>query len=429
MILCAEERAVIRKAAGRLLPFLALLYFVAFLDRVNVSFAALTMNADIGLSASAYGLGAGIFFVSYVLFEIPSNLALQRFGARRWITRIMITWGLLSVAMAFVTGPYSFFVLRFLIGAAEAGFFPGIILYLTYWFPAKVRGQMIGMFFAAVPLSNVIGAPLSSWLLSKSIWGLSGWQTMFVLEGIPAIVLGALVFFWLADEPLRASWLTPQERELLHRAVRRDQPVQEQATLRDGLTSSKVWLLALIYFFLVVGLYGFGFWAPQMLSASHPGLTRMQIGLAIALPYAVACIAMYAWTRHSDRSRERRWHVAAPAFIGAGGFLATTLDPGFPLMLVAYAAIASGIYAAAPVFWTLPAAALSGAAAAGGIALVNSVGNVAGYVGAFAIGWLLDRTGRYDEGLWVMGASMACVGLLMMALPRQSLQAGSAQPE
>jgi ACS family tartrate transporter-like MFS transporter len=405
--------AVVRKAAARLVPFLALLYFVSFLDRVNVGFAALTMNADIGLTASAYGLGAGIFFIGYFLFEIPSNLILERVGARIWIARIMVTWGLISMATAFVTGPATFVAVRFLLGLAEAGFFPGIILYLTYWFPPAARGRIIGAFMMAIPLSNVVGAPVSTALLDYSLFGLAGWQTMFLVEGVPAVILGVIVAVRLPDRPAHARWLDPEERDLLARVVHDgQQELRPHAGLRHGLGDPRVWRLSLIYFGLVVGLYGLGFWAPQIIR-SLGDLTNRQVGLVAAIPYLVAAVAMYAWGRHSDATGERRWHVCAAALVGAAGFLASALTRDPVLSLVALSAGAVGIYGAVPVFWTLPTAMLTGTAAAGGIALINSVGNLGGYVAPFAIGWLRDATGGYAAGLLVLAGGMAMAGVLV----------------
>jgi MFS transporter, ACS family, tartrate transporter len=411
------ERAVIKKAALRLLPFLCLLYFVAFLDRVNVGFAALTMNQDLGLSASAYGFGAGIFFLGYVLFEVPSNLMLKRFGARRWIARIMVSWGLVSVAMAFVTGPVSFWILRFLLGVAEAGFFPGMILYLTYWFPNSVRGAMVGYFVLANPLTSVVGAPLSTWLLGTSLFGLSGWQTMFVVEGLPAILLGIAVLFRLADSPATAKWLEPREREVLTAAVAREQRVTPNVSLRDGLANPRVWLFGLIYFGLNLGVYGFGFWAPQMIKTLGE-FTNAQTGLITTIPYACGALAMFLWGRHSDRSGERTWHLTLPALLGAAGFLAGSSTGNVHLAIAAYTLGATGIFAALPVFWTLPSAMLSGAAAAGGIALVNSIGTLSGYLGPVVIGKLNESTGTYSAGLFVLSMSMAMAALLNLTVGR-----------
>ena len=418
---------VLRKVALRLIPFLGLLYFVSFLDRVNVGFAALTMNADIGLSASAFGLGAGIFFIGYFLFEIPSNLILQRVGARRWIARIMLTWGVISMAMAFVTGPASFLAMRFLLGVAEAGFFPGIILYLTYWFPASERGRIIGAFMIAIPLSNVVGAPLSTMLLDMPLFGLSGWQTMFIVEGLPAVLLGLAVALWLPDGPADARWLTPEEKRTLQRLIDAERPAHGGARLRDAMTSGRVWLFAAIYFGLVTGLYGLGFWAPQIVRGLGT-LSNREVGLLTAIPYLVAALVMVFWGRHSDARGERVWHVAIAALLGAAGFVVSAYVADPVVSLAALTAGAVGIYSAVPVFWTMPTAMLSGTAAAAGIALINSIGNLAGYVAPFAIGRLRDVTGSYSAGLLVLAAGMLLAALLTaLAVPqafRLSARAG-----
>ncbi|MDT9598126.1 MFS transporter [Sphingosinicella rhizophila] len=410
------EEAALAKAFWRLIPLLGLLYFISFLDRVNVGFAALTMNQDIGLSAAAYGFGAGIFFLGYFLFEIPSNLMLERVGARRWIARIMVTWGILSVAMAFVTGPVSFWIVRFLLGAAEAGFFPGIILYLTYWFPGAMRGRIMGWFLMALPLSNAIGAPFSTWLLGHSVFGLAGWQTMFVVEGLPAILLGLLVLRILPDKPAKASWLDSGEAVAIEAVLVRDSQAARHVGLRAGLTSPRVWHFAFIYFGIVIGLYGFGFWAPQMIKA-FGDLSNQQVGLLTTAPYLLVPLGMYLWGRRSDRQGERRWHLALAAFLGATGFAASALTDDPMLKMAAFMVAAMGVYAALPIFWTLPTAFLSGTAAAGGIALINSIGNLGGYFGPAAIGHLKDQFG-FGLGLLVLAAGLASAGGLALLVPR-----------
>ena len=418
--LTPEERAVLAKAARRLIPLMGLLYVVSFLDRVNVSYAALTMNADIGLSASVFGLGAGIFFIGYFLFEVPSNLILHRVGARTWIARILVTWGLVAMGMAWVHGPTTFLIGRFLLGVAEAGFFPGMILYLTYWFPGPERGRIIGSFMLAVPLASAFGGPLSTMLLGTSLFGLAGWQTMFLVEGLPAVALGLVVLRVLPDRPASAPWLNDREKQCLATLVARDDPAP--ARLMDGLVSARVWLFAAIYFGLVLGLYGFGFWAPQIIkSLGH--LTNMQVGLISAIPYLIAAVAMVLWGRHSDVTGERMWHVCAPACLGAAGFLASALATDPYVSLVALTCGAVGIYAALPVFWTLPTVMLSGTAAASGIALINSVGNLGGYLGPYAVGWLKDWTGGYAAGLVVLSGAMLGAGLLVLLTPRRSPRA------
>jgi ACS family tartrate transporter-like MFS transporter len=409
--LAAEERAVIRKAMWRLLPFLCFIYFVAYLDRVNVSFAALTMNSDLGISDSAYGLGAGIFFVAYFLFEVPSNFALKRFGARIWIARIMVTWGLISMGMAFIAGPKSFYAMRFLLGIAEAGFFPGMVFYLTYWFPNRVRAGILGLFIIANPASTVIGAPLSTTLLGTSAFGFTGWQTMFLIEGIPAVLLGFVVLFVLCDSPAKAKWLNERERDVLQAAIRRDAGVSRFTSARDGLMSPIVWLFSALYAALMMGVYGFGLWAPQIMK-SLGQLTNQQVGLVLVIPYACATLAMVLWGRHSDRTGERKWHLALPGVVGMIGFLYGGFTGNFYAAVVGFTLGAIGIYASLPLFWSLPTAILGGSAAAGGIALINSIGNLSGYLGPFLIGKLKDLTHNFAAGLILIAASLGLAAIL-----------------
>jgi MFS transporter, ACS family, tartrate transporter len=409
--LSTEERAVIRKAMWRLLPFLCFVYFIAYLDRVNVSFAALTMNAELGISASAYGLGAGIFFVAYFLFEVPSNFALKRFGARVWIARIMVTWGLISMGMAFIVGPKSFYVMRFLLGVAEAGFFPGMVFYLTYWFPNRVRAGIFGLFIIANPASTVIGAPLSTTLLGTSVFGLAGWQTMFLVEGLPAVLLGFVVLFVLCDSPAKAKWLTDRERDVLQAAIKRDERLNSFTSARDGLLHPLVWLFAGLYAALMMGVYGFGLWAPQIMK-SLGGLTNQEVGLVLVIPYACATLAMVLWSRHSDRTGERKWHLALPGLVGMLGFLYGGFSDNFYGAVIGFSFGAIGIYASLPLFWSLPTAILGGSAAAGGIALINSIGNLSGYLGPFLIGKLKDLTRDFTAGLLVIAASLLLAAIL-----------------
>lgn len=410
----ADEKLVVAKAAKRLIPYMALLYFVSFLDRVNVGFAALTMNADIGLSASAYGFGAGIFFIGYFLFEVPSNLILKRVGARIWIARIMVTWGILSIATAFVTGPTSFWIVRFLLGVAEAGFFPGMIYYLTNWFPSAMRGRVIGGFLIAVPLSSAIGAPLSTSLLDITIFDLQGWQALFILEGLPAIVLGVSVLFMLPNRPSLAKWLTTEEQVSLEALIERDKGQSQHSSLRAGLINIHVWRFALIYFGLVVGLYGFSFWSPQIIK-EFGGLSNLQVGFVSMAPYALAAFAMHWWGRKSDETDNRILYLALPAFLGGVAFFVSTFsgNPVFILLSLTFGAI--GIYAALPVFWTLPTAMLRGTAAAGGIALINAIGNLGGYAGPVIVGYLKDKTGSYDSGMIALAVAMILAGVLALS--------------
>src|SRR4051794_25556937 len=391
------EQRTIAKVTSRLVPFLILCYFVAYLDRVNVSFAALTMNKDLGLSASAFGFGAGIFFLAYFLFEVPSNLFLERVGARKWIARIMLTWGLISGSMAFITGEKGFFVLRVLLGIAEAGFFPGIIFFLTLWFPAVYRARIIGYFMAAIPLSTVIGAPVSGLLLGlDGYFGLRGWQWLFILEATPALVLSLVVLLYLTDRPTDAAWLQADEREWLIDRLARERRHRESVrrySVIQALLSVKVWALSFVYFGAVATNYGLSFFLPQIVKGF--GVSNVQAGLIAALPYVVGVVGIVLWGRRSDRKLERRFHLAFPLFVASAGIAVSTTLSDPALKMAALSVAGFGIFGCLPVFWTYPTAFLSGAAAAGGIAMINSIGNLAGFAGPFAMGRLKDLTGTY----------------------------------
>ena len=415
----AAETAVLRKIAWRIVPFMCLLYFTNYLDRVNVGFAALTMNQDLGLSAAAYGLGSGIFFIGYFLFEVPSNLILERVGARRWIARIMVTWGLLSAGMAFVSNPPAFYIMRFLLGVAEAGFFPGMILYLTYWFPWAQRGRIVALFMLAIPVSSVLGAPVSTALLGVTVLGLKGWQTMFVLEGLPAILLGLVVLFHMTDRSEKAGWLDDAERAALRMALAREtaaHPAGHLKGLGSALANPQVWRLGLVYFGLVMGLYGLGFWLPQIIKG-FGGLTNQQIGLMTAIPYLLGAVAMFLWGRHSDATGERVWHFVIPAGLGALGFLAAGLGSGPLIQFAGLTLAAIGVNMALPMFWAFPTSFLRATAAAGGIALINSIGNLSGYAGPSVMGYLKQSTGAYGAGILVLAASMAVSAALAFHQP------------
>ena len=405
----------------RLIPFLFLLYLVAYLDRVNVGFAALEMNRDLGFSAAVYGLGSGIFFVSYTLLEVPSNLMLARVGARRWIARIMCSWGLVSIGMAFVHDALTFYVLRFLLGAAEAGFFPGIIYYLTQWFPARERAKAVALFMTGTAIAGVIGGPISSaLLLLDGVAGLQGWQWLFVVEGIPAVLLAPLVWRRLDDRPETVTWLSPRERAWLTATLAAEAQPRDGAhrDLRSALSSGRLWALAAIYFCIVLAFYGVSFWLPQILQqlGDYPSAV---VALLSALPYVVAAIGMVVVGTRSDRTGERRWHVAIPALVGAIGFAAAaSVPPSVALSLTALSVAALGVWGALGPFWALPTAFLRGRAAAGGVALVNAVGNIGGFVGPTLVGYARDATGSFATGLWVLAAGLVIGAAITVWLPR-----------
>jgi D-galactonate transporter len=417
------EARTIAKVSKRLVPFLIVCYFVAYLDRVNVGFAALTMNQDLGLSQTAFGFGAGIFFLAYFFFEVPSNLLLERFGARKWIARIMLSWGILSGTMAFIpaiagaTGlgnENTFYLLRVLLGVAEAGFFPGIIFYLTLWFPAEYRARIVGYFMAAIPLSTVIGAPISGALLyMHGGLGLAGWQWLFIIEALPAIVLSGVVFFYLTDRPVDATWLAPDERawltERLALEQRQRQAVRDYSVM-EALLNPRVLGLSLVYFGAVATNYGLSFFLPQIVKTF--GLNIFLTTVVSAMPYAVGVVGMVSWGRRSDRAVERRFHTAFPLFVAAAGIAVSTVFDDPTLKMISLCVAGFGIFANLPVFWTLPTAFLSGAAAAAGIAVINSIGNLAGFAGPFAMGWIKDHTGSYTGGLLLLAA----LGILAMGI-------------
>jgi len=411
----AIETSTIRAISWRLIPFLILAYFLAYLDRVNLGFAAITMIPDLNFSPTVFAWGAGIFFIGYFIFEIPSNLALEKFGASRWIARIMVSWGILSALMAAVSGETSFLILRFLLGVAEAGFFPGIILYLTYWYPAEYRARFMAAFAVAVPLSTVIGAPISGMLLGlDGFMGLKGWHWLFILEGIPSIVLGLVTWFYLTDKPEKADWLSAEQKAWLKGRLDAENAAKEavhRLSLGQALSSPKVIVLSLIYFGFVGALYGMQFWLPQIVKAF--GLTNVQTGFVTAIPYLFGTIAMILWARHSDATRERVAHVGAPLLLTAValGVCGYVTEPFVTMVALTVAAI--GIFCCFAVFWTLPTAWLSGTAAAGAIALINSVGNLAGFGGPYLIGWVKETTGHTETGLLVLALLPLIAGLLV----------------
>jgi ACS family tartrate transporter-like MFS transporter len=414
------EQRTIAKVSWRLLPLIVVIYFVAYMDRTNVSFASLSMNKDLGFSAYVYGWGAGIFFLGYFLFEVPSNVILEKTGARIWIARIMITWGIVAAVMAFVAGPASFLTLRFLLGVAEAGFFPGMILYFTYWFPSKYRARVIAALFLAVPGANALTAIISGAVLEMDgIFGLRGWQWVFIVEAVPAILLAFAVLALMTDQPRKASWLTPEERNWLEEVLETERSSKVKAhgefTLYQALINPTVLLLSSIYFTIVTATYGITFFLPPILKAL--GLSDFGTGLATALPYTVGTIGMLAWSWSSDRHNERRIHFVVACLLATVGLIAVGWFSGSYWAIVAMSFAAIGIYGSKPAFWPLPSAFLTGSAAAGGIALVNSIGNLGGFVGPYAVGWIKDATGSFEAGLYFLAAcALASAALAFFGL-------------
>lgn len=417
----AFESALYRKISRRLLPFLFTCYLFAYLDRVNVGFAKLRMAEALGFSDLVYGFGAGIFFVGYFFCEIPSNYLLHRLGARYTLTRIMALWGALSMATALVRTPMEFYLLRFLLGVAEAGFFPGVILYLTYWFPSARRGRIIALFVTAVALSSVIGAPLSGAIMAglDGIGGLAGWQWLFLLEGLPSIGLGVLAWMWLDDRPEDADWLTPQEREHLAARLASDVAVGVDTGFGHGLANPRAWQLAGIYFSFVLGLYGLNFWLPTIVrDLGHASLVG--IGLISAIPFAAAAVVMVGVGISADRLGERGWHTAGPALVGAAGLAASVGLGHVPaLAILALTFGTCGVLAAIPQTWGIATHFLAGGAAASGIALINACGNLSGFVAPYAMGWLKTQTGSTASGILLIAAFQLLGALGALAVWRR----------
>lgn len=426
--------AVVSRLTRRLVPFLFLLYIVAYLDRINVGFAALQMQAQLGFDDAVYGLGAGMFFAGYFVFQVPSNLALERLGARRWLALLMIVWGVISSAMMLVSTAKGFYVLRFLLGLAEAGFFPGVIFYLKNWFPAAARARTVAWFMTAGPLAGVVGGPISGALLSlHQRGGLAGWQWLFLLEGVPAVLLGAVVFFLLTDRPADARWLPAEERAWLVHTLDREQRSVSALARTDvfaAFTNARVWLLACVYFGLNTCSYGISMWLPKVIHGLS-GVSNLVIGLLSAIPYLAAAVIMVLVGFHSDRAGERRWHVAIPAFAGAAAMIAAGYSTSVAPMIAAMTVAMVGVSSMVGPFWAMPTSLLAGTAAAAGIALINSVGNLGGFCGPYIIGLVRNWTGEFKGGLLVLGVLLALSGgiALLVRVRRRTSENGGGKNE
>lgn len=416
----AMEQAVMRKVTMRIVPFLMLCYFIAFLDRVNVGFAGAEMRRALDLSATVFGFGAGVFFLAYFIFEVPSNLLMERFGARRWLARIMVTWGLVAAAMALVVGPLSFYGMRALLGLAEAGFFPGVILYLTYWFPRAHRARVVGIFMVAIPVSAFLGSPISGAILDvDGFLGLQGWQWLFILEAIPAVFLGLATLFWLPDRPANAAWLEPEQRAWLMRTLEAERQAsagEPRMSTWQIMLHKRVWALALIYAGSVATNYGLSFWQPQMIKAF--GMSNFHAGLINAIPFFVGSFAMILWGRRSDRRNERVWHTAIALFVSAAGLAACLWITALVPTVVALSMALVGCYALKGPFWALSTEFLAAGAAAAGIAQINAIGNLAGFVGPFLLGWIKDMTGSYALGMLPMILLAVAGGVTVLSMAR-----------
>ncbi|GAA0906319.1 MFS transporter [Virgisporangium ochraceum] len=424
------ERSAIRKVALRLVPFVALMFFINYLDRTAIGFAAPNgMNEDLGLTAAQFGFASGVFFVGYILLEIPSNLALHKVGARRWLARIMVTWGIVAVLFTFVQSYTQLSWLRFLLGVAEAGFFPGAILFLSLWVPSRYRSKVLGLFYLAQPLTTVLGAPLAGWLISHDgvFFGLEGWRFMFLGVGAPAVIVGVIAWFYLVDKPADAKWLTPAERDWLTEAISTEKkPHAEKhgaGTLKAAFSSGRVWTLSLIYFGFIYGLYALAFFLPTIIAGFQDqfGTTfnLVEKGLITAVPYVPAAIVLFLATRHATKHGVKTGHIAIPALTG-GISIPLALFAGSPTVTILIITItACSIFAALPNFWTVPTQFLTGAAAAAGIALINTMGNVAGFAAPYVTGWLADLNGGdYKVAFFAVGVLMLLSSVLMVALGR-----------
>ena len=412
--------ALYSRVTWRLLPFLMLCYVVAYLDRVNIGFARLQMLSDLRFSETVYGIGAGMFFIGYFLFEVPSNLLLHRIGARVWIGRIMITWGLVSAAFMFIRTPASFYILRFILGITEAGFFPGIILYLTYWYPAERRARMVALFMAAPPLAGVFGGPLSGWIMQSFAGrsGLAGWQWLFLLEGLPAIAVGVVVLLYLDNGIRSARWLSDEDKSVLERRIEEDRAgVAVHASLAEVLSDRRLWRLCLIYFCCVMGHYGLTFWMPALIQSAGVSGT-LRIGLFTAIPYTGAVIAMLLLGSSADRRRERRWHAAIPMTVGAVFLTLSALAGTHTAIAIGCLTVAAGgVLSSGALFWSLPTAFLGGVSAAAGIAAINSVGNLAGFVSPYVVGWLKDFTHSTEAGMFAVSAVLVFGAIVILSIP------------
>ena len=423
------ERSAIKKVSLRLVPFVALMFFINYLDRTAIAFAGPNgMNEDLGLSAAQFGFASGVFFIGYILLEIPSNLALHKFGARRWLARIMVSWGLVSLLFTWVSSVEQLYVLRFALGVAEAGFFPGAILFLSLWVPSRHRSQILALFYLAQPLTTVIGAPLAALLIQQhGLFGLDGWRVMYLGVSIPAIIIGIVAWFYLADSPAKAKWLNPEEKTWLAGALEKEKKettaANKHASVRSVFGNGRVWMLSFIYFGFIYGLYALGFFLPTIISGFESlygtKFDIFQKGLITAIPYIPAAFALYFWSKDATKRGVKTWHIALPALIG-GLSIPLALFAGSPAATIAVITVtAMAIFAALPNFWTVPTQFLTGAAAAAGIALINTLGNLAGFSAGFVTGWLKDWTGSYVVPMFVVGALMLLSALLMVILSRR----------
>lgn len=416
-----EEDAAYRKVTLRLMPFLLVAYIFAYIDRINVGFAKLHMLNDLSFSNAIYGLGAGLFFIGYFCFEVPSNVLMHRIGARRTISRIMVLWGLISAGMAFVETPTQFYVMRFFLGVAEAGFYPGILLYLTYWYPSARRAKAIALFMLAIPFSGVFGGPLSGWLLDAmdGVQSMKGWQWMFIVEAIPSVLCGVIAFFFLDDKVKTAKWLTPREKLIIeHNLQAEESQIQGHSGLGQVFRDVRVIRLAAICFCMLLGQYALTFWLPSLIKQAGVE-SALEIGMMTAIPFGAAAIAMVLLSKSSDKRRERRFHLSFALLIGAAGLVCSALfSSNLPLAMLSLTVASAGILAATPVFWTIPSAMLKGVSSAAGLALICAFGSLAGFVSPYMIGWVKDAAQSTDAALFVLAAMLTLGALITLTIPK-----------
>ncbi|KZM56019.1 MFS transporter [Aeribacillus pallidus] len=428
------EKQTVRKVTRRIIPFVFFLYIISYLDRANIGYAALEMNDALGLTSQVFGLATGIFFIGYFLFEVPSNILMEKFGARVWIARILITWGIISMATGFVQEASHLYIIRFLLGVAEAGFFPGIVLYLTYWFRAKDHAKTIAMLMSAIPVSYIIGAPLSTWIMDNIHWfNVEGWRWMFLIEGAPAVIFGIVTLFYLADKPEDAKWLTEEEKNWLIAELEKERVKEADGKKGsakhsghiEALRDAKVWYFAIIYFVYIAGTLGVSYWMPQIIDGMSASLSNTQIGLIATIPYIVATIAMNWWSARSDRKGERWLHAALPLLVGAITLIGAgvTLQPVLGMLFITLSL--TGMYCYKGPFWALPTTMLNPAKAAVGIAVVNSIGNLGGFIGPYAVGALKDLTGGTSAGLYFLSGLLVFAFFMLLVKrekPRADIQ-------
>lgn len=421
-----NEKQVIHKLQLRLIPFLFILYIISMMDRVNISFAALEMNHALNISSTAFGVIAGIFFIAYFFFEVPSNVMMHKIGCRVWIARILITWGLVTIGTGFIHTATQLGIMRVLLGIAEAGFYPGMILYMTLWFPSKYMGKTLAFFMTGMALNNIITAPLSTWIMDNvQLWGLEGWRWMFIVEGIPAVAFGIMTLFYLVDRPEQAKFLTPEEKSWLIGQLELERQAKEKktnASMWEILKNGRVWHLSIIWFGYVCAMYGLSMWMPQLIKSLGQTLSNTSVGLISTIPYFIGVIAMIAVARSSDKTMERRYHIGLPIAISAIGLLALTMTQDIVWSLFWITFTTAGIYGFAGSYWTLPSSFLSEATAAVGIALINSIGNLGGFVGPYAVGYLKDLTGSINYSMYVLAGFAILAGVLTILIPKKLIK-------